>query len=102
MYSDDVHDRRSANVNAFFSEIGDNKSLMFYYASYSNPFSEEDSPRHALIGVSRVKKVGSRLVYDDPNVSIRERYAGGMIWARNVGSHYPNEVLRLPYHRIPR
>lgn len=107
MYGDDVYDetgrldnnRRSANAEAFFAEIEDNKSLIFYYANYSNPFSEEESPRYALIGVSRVKKVGDRLIYDDANEYIRERYAGGMIWARNVSSHYPNEGLRLPYHR---
>ena len=107
MYGDDVHDeagrldndRRSANADAFFAEIEDNKSLIFYYANYSNPFSEEESPRYALIGVSRVKKLGDRLIYDQSTDYIRERYAGGMIWARNVSSHYPNEGLRLPYHR---
>jgi ATP-dependent exoDNAse (exonuclease V) alpha subunit len=107
MYGDDVYDeagrldndRRSANADAFFAEIEDNKSLIFYYANYSNPFSEEESPRYALIGVSRVKKLGDRLIYDESSDYIRQRYAGGMIWARNVTSHYPNEGLRLPYHR---
>lgn len=107
MYGDDVYDeagrldndRRSANADAFFAEIEDNKSLIFYYANYSNPFSEEESPRYALIGVSRVKKLGDRLIYNEPSDYIRQRYAGGMIWARNVTSHYPNEGLRLPYHR---
>ncbi len=107
MYGDDVYDeagrldndRRSANADAFFAEIEDSKSLIFYYANYSNPFSEEESPRYALIGVSRVKKLGDRLIYNEPSDYIRQRYAGGMIWARNVTSHYPNEGLRLPYHR---
>ncbi len=107
MYGDDVYDeagrldndRRSANADAFFAEIEDNKSLIFYYANYSNPFSEEESTRYALIGVSRVKKLGDRLIYNEPSDYIRQRYAGGMIWARNVTSHYPNEGLRLPYHR---
>lgn len=107
MYGDDVYDeagrldngRRSANADAFFAEIKDNTSLIFYYANYSNPFSEEESQSYALIGVSRVKNVGDRLIYDQSSDYIRERYAGGMIWARNVTSHYPNEGLRLPYHR---
>ena len=107
MYGDDVYDeagrldndRRSANADAFFAEIEENRSLIFYYANYSNPFSEEESPRYVLIGVSRVKKLGDRLIYDQSTDYIRERYAGGMIWARNVSSHYPNEGLRLPYHR---
>jgi len=107
MYSDDVYDergrldndRRSANADEFFSSIENDKSLIFYYANYSNPFSEEDNPRYVLVGASRVKKVGDRLIYDEPTDYIRERYAGGMIWARNVSSHYPDEGLRLPYHR---
>ena len=107
MYGDDVYNeggyldnnRRSENADEFFAAIEAGKSLIFYYANYSNPFSEEESPRYALIGVSRVKKVGDRLTYDESNDDIRERFAGGMIWARNVSSDYPNEGLRLPYHR---
>lgn len=106
MYGDDVYsesgvldnDRRSKNADEFFDCIEPNKSLIFYYANYSNPFSEEESPRYALIGVSRVKHVGERLSYENPSDYVRERYAGGMIWARNISSHYPNEGLRLPYH----
>ena len=75
------------------------KSLIFYYANYSNPFSEEESPRYVLVGVSRVKDIGDRLVYDEATEYIRERYADGIIWARNVSSHYPNQGIRLPYHR---
>jgi exodeoxyribonuclease V alpha subunit len=107
MYGEDVYDeagkldndRRSANANEFFANIEKDKSLIFYYANYSNPFSEEDSPRYVLIGVSRVKDVGVRLTYDEANDYIRQHYAGGMIWARNIGSHYPDAGLRLPYHR---
>ena len=107
MYGEDVYneeghydnDRRSENADDFFAEIEVDKSLIFYYANYSNPFSEEDCPRYVLVGVSRVKKIGDRLVYDESNEYVRRRYAGGMIWARNVSSHYPSEGLRLPYHR---
>ena len=107
MYGEDVYseggnldnDRRSANADEFFDTIEAGKSLIFYYANYSNPFSEEESPHYALIGVSRVKKIGARLTYDESSDYIRDRFAGGMIWARNVSSDYPNEGLRLPYHR---
>ncbi len=106
MYGENVYnegrtdnDQRSANVDEFFANIEVGKSLIFYYANYSNPFSEEENPRYALIGVSRVKKVGDRLTYDESTASIRERFADGMIWARNVSSNYPNEGMRLPYHR---
>ena len=107
MYGEDVYneggyldnDRRSAKADEFFGSIEPGRSLIFFYANYSNPFSEEESPRYALIGVSRVKKVGGRLVYDESNDYVRERFAGGLIWARNVSSYYPDEGLRLPYHR---
>lgn len=107
MYGDGVRDERgnfdndlrSAKAGEFFAQIEVGKSLVFYYANYSNPFSEEDCPRYALIGVSRVKGVGDRLIYDESNEYIRERFAGGMIWGRNVSSCYPEEGLRLPYHR---
>ena len=93
------NDKRSENVDAFFSNIENDRSLIFYYANYSNPFSESEDRRYALIGVSRVREVGSRLVYEDVSEKIAERYAGGMVWARNVSSHYPDQGLRLPYHR---
>lgn len=105
MYSDNVYDedglnndQRSINADEFFANIENDKSLVFYYANYSNPFSEEESPRYVLVGVSRIKEVGARLIYDGANDYIRKRYADGMIWARNISSHYPDEGLRLPYH----
>jgi ATP-dependent exoDNAse (exonuclease V) alpha subunit len=107
MYGDAVYDetgkldndKRSANAEEFFSKIENDKSLVFYYANYSNPLSDDESPRYVLIGVSRVKKVGARLSYDEANDYIRQHYAGGMIWGRNISSHYPDTGLRLPYHR---
>ena len=107
MYSDDVYDdagrfdnnKRSDNAEKFFSKLEKDKSLIFYYANYSNPFSEEESPRYVLVGVSRIKDIGDRLVYDEATEYIRERYADGIIWARNVSSHYPDQGIRLPYHR---
>lgn len=106
MYSEDVYengtldnDRRSANAEEFFKSIDGGSSLIFYYANYSNPFTEEESPRYVLVGVSRVKSVSDRLTYDNVSETIAERFAGGMIWARNVSSFYPDEGLRLPYHR---
>jgi exodeoxyribonuclease V alpha subunit len=106
MYSEDVYqngkldnDRRSKNADDFFANVESINSLIFYYANYSNPFTEEESPRYVLVGVSRVKEVSDRLVYEEVSDYIGERFAGGMIWARNVSSCYPDEGLRLPYHR---
>ena len=107
VYSDEVKDNqgrydndvRAEKVKDFVAAIKADTSLIFYYANYSNPFSEEERPRYVLLGVSRVREVGPSLHYADITEHVRERYADGMIWARNVTSHYPEQGLRLPYHR---
>jgi hypothetical protein len=108
MYDDNVrakgyldNDQRRANAIEFFKAIEsgpDSRSLIFYYTNYSNPFSEEDAPKYVLVGVSRVLRVGEELRYEDVSPQIGERYAGGMVWARDVRAAYPTEGLRLPYH----
>jgi hypothetical protein len=108
MYAEEVkaggfldNDRRRALTLEFFKPVEDDcgKNLIFYYANYSNPLSEEETPKYVLIGVSRIVKVGQELFYEDVKPNIAEKYAGGMIWARNISSAYPDEGLRLPYHR---
>ena len=47
--------------------------------------------------MSRIIKVGPELFYEDVKPNIAEKYAGGMIWARDISSTYPDEGLRLPY-----
>lgn len=92
----DAHERKKY-ADEFFSKIEENSSLVFYYSNYSNPFSTDEEPRYALIGLSRVKKVGDNLFYDGCDERTLDRY-GGYVWDRNVTSAYPNEGLRLPYH----
>ncbi|HEX8165476.1 MAG TPA: AAA family ATPase [Beijerinckiaceae bacterium] len=108
MYADNVkvegrldNDQRRDNTLEFFVPIEKgpkSRSLIFYYANYSNPFSEEEAQRYVLIGVSRITDVGEELQYEQVNDYVTQRYAGGMIWARNITSAYPNEGVRLPYH----
>lgn len=108
MYAEEVkaggfldNNRRRQLTLEFFKPIQEScgKNLVFYYANYSNPLSEEDAPKYVLLGVSRIIKLGPELFYEDVQLEIAERYAGGMIWARDVSSAYPAEGLRLPYHR---
>jgi exodeoxyribonuclease V alpha subunit len=108
MYADEVkaegfldNSRRRALELEFFKPIQADcgSNLIFYYANYSNPLSEEDAPKYVLIGVSRIVKVGPELFYENVKPEIAEKYAGGMIWARDISSSYPDEGLRLPYHR---
>ena len=91
-------EKRWAAVRAFFSKIEAGKSLIFHYANFSNPFSEEDSKRYVLIGVSRVKALGEELFYDECSQETIDRY-GGFVWQRVVSSHYPDQGMRIPYHR---
>ena len=108
MYAEEVkaggyldNDRRRALTEEFFQPIeGDcGRNLIFYYANYSNPLSEEEMPRYVLIGVSRIVKVGKELFYENVSEKIAKKYAGGMIWARDISAAFPDEGVRLPYHR---
>lgn len=106
MYGDDVkkeggtfdYDLRLEKAKEFFADVASNRSLIFYYANYSNPLNTEDQRRYAVVGLSRVKKVGDIKFYENTSESVRERYGGGFIWQCDVTSHYPDEGLRLPYH----
>lgn len=107
MYGEDItasgrtdNDLRRSRVLDFFKPIQEDcgSNLIFYYANYSNPISEEEAPRYVLVGVSRVTKVGAELFYEEVTPEIASRYAGGMIWARDITSAYPDEGIRLPLH----
>lgn len=105
MYGEEVYtdgrldnNKRRVGADEFFAELEENESLIFYYANHSNPFTDENDPKYVLVGVSRVKQIGKPLFYSNPSDYVRQNYADGMIWARNVTSHYPNEGFRIPYH----
>lgn len=108
MYNEEVkatgnldNDRRRELTLEFFEPVERDcgSNLVFYYANYSNPLSEEEVPRYVMIGVSRITEVGEELFYDNVKPEISEKYAGGLIWARRITSSYPQEGVRLPYHR---
>jgi len=105
MYGEEVYtdgrldnDKRRAGADEFFAELEDDESLIFYYANHSNPFTDENDPKYVIVGVSRVKQIGKPLFYPNATDDIKKRFANGMVWARNVTSHYPNEGFRIPYH----
>ena len=106
MYEDDVklpkgaydYDLRLKKAKEYFATFEPNKTLVFYYANYSNPLSEEESRRYVIVGVSRLKAIGDIMYYENSSERVRERYAGGFIWQRAVTSHFPDQGLRIPYH----
>lgn len=107
MYGDEVADgrgyydatKRREQARAYFEALSPGRSLVFYYANYSNPFSEEDARRYVVVGVGRLKRVGEELFYDGVSEEAKQRH-GGFVWARNVTNNYPDEGFRLPYHRF--
>lgn len=101
MYKDNDYDyeKKLANAKSFFDDLSNDKSLIFYYANKSNPFSQDDSKVYVLVGVARLKKVGEIMYYDNVSEKNKERYAGGFIWQMPVTSKYPNEGFKLPYHK---
>ncbi len=105
MYTGDVikgrtfdYDRRLERAREYFNAIEPNRSLIFYYSNYSNPFSEDEAKRYVLIGVSRIKSLGEELFYEGCSQKVRERYGGGFVWQRSITSHYPDQGFRIPYH----
>jgi len=106
MYGDDVkqsggsfdYDLRLQKAKNYFAQIENDKSLIVYYANYSNPLNQEDERKYAIVGISRIKSVAPIHFYDDCEPGIKERYGGGFIWQCDVTSHYPTEGFRLPYH----
>ena len=89
--------RREA-AQAFFEPIEEDKSLIFYYSNYSNPFSEDENQRYVVTGISRIKTVGSELLWTKQSERMRDRY-GPNAWFRDISSYYPEQGLRIPYHR---
>ena len=107
MYLDDVknedgkfnYDKRLERAKQFFSDLTPNHTLIFYYANYSNPFSEDDAKKYVLVGVSRLKDVGEYMFYEGTSVENQQKYAGGFVWQMPITSHYPDQGFCIPYHR---
>tara|TARA_R110000868_G_scaffold409926_4_gene696573 strand:- start:11957 stop:15601 length:3645 start_codon:yes stop_codon:yes gene_type:complete len=106
MYGDDVkqsggrfdYDQRLQNAKDYFAQIENDKSLIVYYANYSNPLNQDDDRKYAIVGISRIKEVSKIRFYEESEQWVKERYGGGFIWQCDVTSHYPDQGFRLPYH----
>lgn len=106
MYKDEIknnqgyldNDKRLQAARDFFKPIENDTSLILYYANYSNPFSDAESPVYVITGISRIKKVGPELFYEGCSDYVKDRFGGGFVWQRTITSHYPDEGFRVPYH----
>jgi exodeoxyribonuclease V alpha subunit len=106
MYDDEAkfdgyvdNEKRLELATQFFAEIEPAKSLVFHYANYSNPLSTEDAKRYLVIGLSRIKRLGKIEYYEATSEETKKKYAGGFVWQMNVETLYPDQGLRIPYHR---
>ena len=110
MYTDDVkrvpgtgqkynYDSRLQNAKDYFGDLKEGQSLLFYYANYSNPFSEDETPKYVIVGLSRLKKVGKIHYYEGVNDEIKAKNAGGFVWQMPLTSTYPDEGFSIPYHK---
>lgn len=108
MYNDDVetkggsaqkynYDKRKAGAERYFAQFEPEKSLIFYYAGYSNPFSENEENNYVIVGVSRVKKIADTYYYDNTSEEVKRKYSGGFVWQKPVTSTYPNEGFCIPF-----
>jgi len=106
MYRDEVknpngtfnYDARIAHASNYFEQFELNRSLIIYYANYSNPFSEEDNNRYVIVGFGRLKALGDIMQYEQATAEERRKYGGAFVWFKNVTSNYPEEGFRIPYH----
>ena len=108
MYNDEVEARgntkqkydyakRKEGAEKYFAQFEPGKSLIFYYAGYSNPFCENEEDNYVIAGISRVKKIEPTYYYDNTSAEVQKKYAGGFVWQSPVTSTYPDEGFCIPY-----
>ena len=108
MYNDEVetrgessqkynYDKRKAAAEKYFAQFEPGKSLIIYYAGYSNPFSENEENNYVIVGISRLKKIDNTYYYDNTSEEIKRKYSGGFVWQKPITSNYPNEGFCIPY-----
>lgn len=90
------HENQKALLDGFFSAIHPEKSLCFFYAKQT-PLVDDD--RRVIVGIGRVKHVGSLMDYEYAKKDGLRAY----IWERTIQhSIRPNigDGFLLPYHEI--
>lgn len=107
MYNDEVetksstgqkynYDKRKEGVEKYFAQFEPAKSLIFYYAGYSNPFSENEEDNYVIVGISRLKAIDHLYYYNNVSEEVKRKYSGGFVWQKPVTSTYPDEGFCIP------
>ena len=108
MYNDNVetkgnikqkydYDKRKEGAEKYFDQFEPSKSLIFYYAGYSNPFSENEESNYVIVGISRLKAIDHLYYYNNVSEEIKRKYSGGFVWQKPITSTYPDEGFCIPY-----
>lgn len=108
MYRDEVklqgrrpydYDKRLQYAEEYFDKFEPDRSLIIYYANYSNPANSGEEQRYLIAGIARLKQIANTRTYAGASKEDREKYGGAFIWQRDITSHYPDQGVRIPYHR---
>lgn len=91
------NDKRFNNAKEYFEQFDEGKSLVFYYAGYSNPFSEGEEENYIIVGISRIKKIDSFHFYENATEEIKQKFGGAFVWQKPITSTYPDEGFCIPY-----
>ena len=91
------NDKRRVAAERYFNQFEAGKSLIFYYANYSNPFSENEENNFVVVGISRLKEIAPLQFYPDADDWVKENFADGLVWQRPITSNYPDEGFCIPY-----
>ena len=91
------YDNRLEGARKYFAKLIPSESILVYYASYSNPFSDEETQRYIVVGIARLQDIGKEMFYENVSEEIAKKYAGGFIWQRTLTSLYPEQGMRIPY-----
>jgi energy-coupling factor transporter ATP-binding protein EcfA2 len=106
MYGDEVktngffdNKKRLEKAQAYFDSFEPDKSLVFYYANYSNPFTDDETNRYVIVGMSRLKEIGEFFKYDNLDARLTRDKFTATAWQKPVTSHYPEQSFRIPYEK---
>jgi len=91
------YDARLEEARKYFAQLVPEKSVLVYYANYSNPFSDEEVQRYIVVGIARLSGIGKEMFYENVSEDIAKTYAGGFIWQRSLTSLYPEQGMRIPF-----
>lgn len=105
MFSEEVktdgrldNNKRKKVAEDYFAQFEEDKSLIFYYAGYSNPFNEdEENDNYVVVGISRLHKIEPFQFYPNITNNISNAFANGLVWQKPITSNYPDEGFCIPY-----